>query len=71
VQYGEYSAAVKQLGQIATRFFAQGHDEMAQVILHEAEKIKKSNAYSKDGDKRIKYGTRSLLQLTEENPRIE
>lgn len=71
VQYGEYSAAVKQLGQIATRFFAQGHDEMAQVILQEAEKIKKSNSYSKDGDKRIKYGTRSLLQLTEENPRIE
>jgi Ca-activated chloride channel family protein len=71
VQYGEYSAAVKQLGQIATRFFAQGHDAMAEMILEEAEKIKRSNTYSQDGEKRIKYGTRSLLQLPDVNTRKE
>jgi hypothetical protein len=30
-------------------------------VLKEAENIQKNNHFSEEGDKRIKYGTRSLL----------
>ena len=69
VMQGESKQAVRRLGFMATRLIAQGNQPLADILLDEAEKIRNGNAFSDYGDKRIKYGTRALLQLPEPNKR--
>ena len=40
---------------------SQGERELAHTVLLEADHIQKAKQYSKEGDKKIKYGTRALL----------
>lgn len=63
VEAGEISKATRHLQYLATHLLAQGNRELAHSVLIEAENIQQSRNYSKDGDKRIKYGTRALLSL--------
>lgn len=58
---GQIDKATKHLQYLATHLLSTGKRELAHTVLVEAEHIKQSNYFSKDGDKRIKYGTRALL----------
>ncbi len=63
VASGNYHIAGKYLQYLATHLIAHGDRKLAQTVLNEAEHIRGSHQFSKEGDKRIKYGTRSLLLL--------
>lgn len=58
---GEYDKAVRHLQQLATHLLAQGERGLARTVLLEAEHIQRNKAFSQEGDKQIKYGTRALL----------
>ncbi|PKN97407.1 MAG: hypothetical protein CVU42_16160 [Chloroflexi bacterium HGW-Chloroflexi-4] len=66
VKNGDFNKAVARLGSISTQLFKLGNPDMAQKVMQEADLIKTSGKYSKDGDKQLKYGTRALL-----SPEIE
>jgi len=61
VKAGEIDKATKTLQYLATHLLSQGDRELAHTVLREAEHVKQSHQFSKEGDKRIKYGTRALL----------
>ncbi|MBA4384064.1 MAG: hypothetical protein C0410_04955 [Anaerolinea sp.] len=61
VKNGYFNQAVARLGSISTQLFKLGNSDMALKAMQEAELIKTSGKYSKDGDKQLKYGTRALL----------
>jgi Ca-activated chloride channel family protein len=61
VKHGDYKQASKHLQYLATHLLSQGDRELAHTVLLEAEHIHQTNGFSKSGDKRIKYGTRSLI----------
>jgi Ca-activated chloride channel homolog len=58
---GQIDKATKHLHFLATHLLSQGDRELAHTVLVEAEHIQQSRRFSKEGDKRIKYGTRALL----------
>lgn len=60
---GDIPNATKHLHHLATHLLAKGDRELAHTVLVEAEHIQQSRRFSKEGDKRIKYGTRALLLL--------
>jgi Ca-activated chloride channel family protein len=61
VEAGEVAQASRRLQYLATHLLSIGDRELAHTVLVEAEHIQQSRHFSKDGDKRIKYGTRSLF----------
>lgn len=61
VAVGQIEKATRHLHYLATNLLAQGDRELAHTVLIEAEHIQQSRRFSKEGDKRIKYGTRALL----------
>lgn len=61
VEAGEVVQASRRLQYLATHLLSIGDRELAHTVLVEAEHIQQSRHFSKDGDKRIKYGTRSLF----------
>lgn len=61
VSAGDYNGATKHLQYLATHLLSRGNQELAHTVLVEAEHIRQSHMFSKDGDKRIKYGTRALM----------
>ncbi len=63
VQEGSIDQAVKRLESMASRMLIQGNQPLANILIREADHISKERAFSSDGEKRIKYGTRALLQL--------
>lgn len=63
VEKGEIVSATRHLHHLATHLLARGDRELAHTVLVEAEHIQQSQRFSKDGDKRIKYGTKALLLL--------
>jgi Ca-activated chloride channel family protein len=69
VDNGNVNNAVRRLTYLATHLIGQGNVPFAKEVLNEAESIKKGQAYSEDGIKRLKYGTRALLQLPEPEKR--
>ncbi len=58
---GDFRQAAKHLEYLATNLLTRGQKELGQRVLLEMKNIEKSKAFSKDGDKRIKYGTRTLV----------
>jgi len=71
VQSGKVVDAVRRLTYMATHLIGQGNISFAKEVLNEAENIKKEQTYSEDGNKRLKYGTRALLQLPEPEKRTQ
>jgi len=61
VASGDIINATRRLQQMATHLLSQGNHDLARTVLKEAEHLQQSHHFSKDGDKRIKYGTRALL----------
>jgi Ca-activated chloride channel homolog len=61
VEAGEAAKATRHLQYLATNLLAQGQKELAQTVLNEAESVNRNQKFSKEGDKRIKYGTRALM----------
>lgn len=60
---GNYTQATKHLQHLATHLLSQGNRELARAVLIEADHIQRTHQFSKEGEKRIKYGTRALLNL--------
>jgi Ca-activated chloride channel homolog len=61
VSAGEYNQASAHLQRLATHLLVKGKKQLAQTALVEAEHILVHRSFSKEGDKKIKYGTRALL----------
>jgi Ca-activated chloride channel homolog len=61
VENGDMAQATIHLQYLATNLLSRGNQELAHTALMEAEHIRQSQSFSKDGEKRIKYGTRSLM----------
>lgn len=60
---GNIAAASKHLKYLATRLMADGNLGLAQSALLEVEHLEKHKTFSENGEKIIKYGTRSLFLL--------
>ena len=58
---GRIREATRRLQNLATHFNAHGNREMARTVLSEIAYIQENQAFSELGEKKIKYGTRSLL----------
>ncbi len=61
VASGDLVKATRHLQYLATHLLSSGNRDLAHTVLIEAEHIKQSRQFSREGDKRIKYGTRALL----------
>lgn len=61
VEEGQIDKATRRLHYLATQLLSQGDRELAHAVLLEAEHLQQSRTFSREGDKRIKYGTRALL----------
>jgi len=61
VSSGDYDKAAEHLQRMATHLLAQGERALARTVLLEAENIQKQKAFSENGEKQIKFGTRALL----------
>ena len=67
VAAGNYEKAADHLQKLATHLLAQGERSLAKTILFEVENIEKEKAYTEQGEKQIKYGTRALVLPKENN----
>ena len=61
VKAGDLQNATRHLKKLATNLLSQGNLNLAHVVLNEVRNLETTQKFSNDGDKRIKYGTRSLL----------
>lgn len=57
---GDYAKASRHLQALASHLLAQGEQGLAHTALLEAENILRTQAFSEEGKKEIKYGTRAL-----------
>jgi len=60
---GNISNATRHLHYVATHLLAQGDRKLAHTVLEEAENLQVQKSFSELGEKRMKYGTRSLMLL--------
>jgi hypothetical protein len=61
VAEGKVQEASVRLQRLATQLLSLGEHDLAQTAFVEAERIQQTHMLSAEGEKRIKYGTRSLL----------
>ncbi len=61
VSEGQVEKATRHMHYLATHLLSHGNRELAHTVLIEAEHVQQSRQFSGEGEKRIKYGTRSLL----------
>lgn len=61
VAEGKVQDASLRLQRLATQLLSMGEIELAQTAIIEAERIQQTHMLSAEGEKRIKYGTRSFL----------
>lgn len=61
VAEGKVQDASLRLQRLATQLLSLGEVELAQTAIIEAERIQQTHMLSAEGEKRIKYGTRSFL----------
>lgn len=61
VAEGKIEQASLRLQHIATQLLTMGEDKLAETAMLERQRIQKTHAFSEEGEKLIKYGTRSLL----------
>lgn len=67
-QSGEYDRATRSLKNLAVHLLEQGHRDLANTVLLEAENIQRKHTFSLSGEKDIKYGTRALMNLGDFSP---
>jgi Ca-activated chloride channel family protein len=63
VKNGDISRATKHLHHVATHLLARGDRQLAHTVLEEAQNLQAQKSLTELGEKKIKYGTRSLLML--------
>lgn len=61
VEDGEIESATRHLRHLASQLASQGQHELAKTTLLEAENLDRIQAFSGEGGKQIKYGTRALV----------
>ncbi len=61
VEQGHYELAAQHMKQLATNLLSHGEHSLARTAVIEAENIEKMQAFSEEGSKKIKYGTRGLI----------
>lgn len=57
----EYDKATRHLKNLASLLLTQGEKDLAKTALLEAENMERLQAFTQEGSKEIKYGTRALL----------
>ena len=67
VEDGQFELASQHMKNLATTLLAQGENSLARTALIEAENIAKMQAFSEEGSKEIKYGTRALIMPLEKD----
>ncbi|OGO15749.1 MAG: hypothetical protein A2Z14_01500 [Chloroflexi bacterium RBG_16_48_8] len=60
-ELGQSQQAARRLENLATQLLASGERELAKAALNEAARVIQSRRFSNEGEKILKYGTRSLL----------
>ena len=58
---GDANSAARYMENMATNLLQKGQKDLAQSVLAEVAHIRNNQSFSEEGEKRIKYGTRSLL----------
>ena len=66
VEKGDPEEATRRLEYLATRLFESGEEDLGQAALLEARRVAHTQRLSDEGAKRLKYGTRALLTLFED-----
>jgi Ca-activated chloride channel family protein len=61
LEKGNVDSATRQLQVLASNLLTQGERGLAQTILLEVDHLQKQNSLTIEGSKKIKYGTRSLI----------
>ena len=61
LEQGNIDSATRQLQVLASNLLTQGERSLAQTILLEVDHLQKQNSLTIEGTKKIKYGTRSLI----------
>jgi len=61
LEKGNITSATRQLQVLASNLLTQGERSLAQTILLEVDHLQKQNSLTIEGSKKIKYGTRSLI----------
>ncbi len=62
---GHYEKATKRLQHMAANLLAKGEQELAKTALTEVNHVEKHQKLSTEGEKRLKYGTRALINLSQ------
>ena len=60
-ELGQSQQAARRLENLATQLLASGERELAKAALNEASRVTQTRRFSNEGEKILKYGTRSLL----------
>jgi Ca-activated chloride channel family protein len=60
-ELGQSHQAARRLENLATQLLASGERELAKAALNEASRVTQTRRFSTEGEKVLKYGTRSLL----------
>ncbi len=66
---GETELGTRRLNRLATQLLEIGHGELARTVIAEAEALTQDHKLTERGQKRVKYGTRALLETHAEGPR--
>jgi Ca-activated chloride channel family protein len=70
IQKGNIDSATRHLQTLASNLLIQGERSLAQTIFLEVDNLQKQNALTIEGSKKIKYGTRSLINAPSNKERI-
>jgi hypothetical protein len=65
-QAGQYDRATRSLQNLAAHLLSQGHHDLANTILLEADNVQRMHTFSLTGEKDIKYATRALIMQQDE-----
>ena len=68
---GNIEGATRQLQTLASNLLTQGERSLAQTILLEVEHMQMQNSLTIEGSKKIKYGTRSLINAPSKKELIQ
>ncbi len=68
---GNIEGATRQLQTLASNLLTQGERSLAQTILLEVEHLQMQNSLTIEGSKKIKYGTRSLINAPSKKELIQ
>lgn len=66
IRAGNFDEATRRLENLATRLLDAGQAELANTVMREAQYVKQTKALSAEGQKTMKFGTRLLLDIEDD-----